>query len=142
VRTKITPSVVGWRSDCGWRDMENLRHGEPVFADSAERFEGGMLTFPSLYGLKASIDWMLEIGPAEIEQRVLELAKACGGDGCTPIVALPVEEDARAIVARLRERRILVSARRGKLRISPHFYNDETDVESLSKSMLSASLRR
>jgi len=148
VRTRVKPSVIGWRSDRGWRDMENLRHGEPVFADAAERFEGGMLAFPSLYGLKASLEWMLEIGPPAIEQRVLELAQACGGDGRSPIVALtveaalPVDEDARAIAARLREQRILVSARRGKLRISPHFYNDEGDVEAVSKSMLSASLRR
>jgi selenocysteine lyase/cysteine desulfurase len=131
VRTVLKPSVIGWRSDRGWRDMENLRHGEPVFSDAAERFEGGMLPFPSLYGLKASVEWMLEIGPAAIEQRVLQLAKACGGEGSSPIVALTVEEDARGIAARLRERRILVSARRGKLRISPHFYNDENDVEML-----------
>jgi selenocysteine lyase/cysteine desulfurase len=142
VRTVLKPGVIGWRSDRGWRDMENLRHGDPMFSDSAERFEGGMLAFAPLYGLKASVEWMLDLGPAAIENRVLELAKACGGDGRSPIVALPVAEDARAIAARLREERILVSARRGKLRISPHFYNDERDVELLSRSMPSGSLRR
>lgn len=150
VRASLKPGVIGWRSDRGWRDMENLRHGNPVFADAAERFEGGMLAFAPLYGLQASLEWMLEIGPAEIERRVLELAKACGGDGTSPIVALPVEpalkpalkEDARAMARRLREERIVVSARRGRLRISPHFYNDESDVEAVSRFTLSASLRR
>jgi cysteine desulfurase/selenocysteine lyase len=142
LRARLNPGTIGWRSDRGWRDMENLRHGAPVFSDAAERFEGGMLSFPSLYGLKASIEWLLEIGPAAIEQRVLELAKACGGDGRSNIVALPVEEDARAIAARLRKERILVSARRGKLRISPHFYNDAGDVESFNRSVSLVSVRR
>lgn len=134
VRHALKPSVIGWRSDQGWRDMENLRHGDPDFADAAERFEGGMLAFPSLYGLKAVMEWMLEMGPAEIEARVLGLAKACGGDGSSPIV-IRVVEDARGVAARLREQRIVVSARRGRLRISPHFYNDGRDVERFLASL-------
>jgi len=35
----------------------------------------------------------------------------------------------------LKERRILVSARHGRLRISPHFYNDETDLETLRRAL-------
>jgi selenocysteine lyase/cysteine desulfurase len=142
LRKVLKPSVIGWRSDQGWRDMENLRHGHPVFSDAAARFEGGMLPFPSLYALKASMEWMLHIGPAVIQQRVLELAKACGGDGTSPIVALTVEQDAPGIAARLREQRILVSARRGKLRISPHFYNNESDVECFQKTAVRISPAR
>ena len=36
---------------------------------------------------------------------------------------------------REKERRILVSARHGRLRVSPHFYNDETDLETLRKAL-------
>jgi len=35
----------------------------------------------------------------------------------------------------LKERRILVSARHGRLRVSPHFYNDEADLETLRKAL-------
>jgi hypothetical protein len=126
----LKPSVIGWRSDRGWRDRENLRHGEPIFSDAAERFQGGMLPFPSLYGLKASLEWMLEMGPAAIEKRVLELAKACGGDGRSPIVALAVEK------TRERLRRDFANGafwfRRGAGNyVFPHFCNDESDVELL-----------
>jgi len=43
---------------------------------------------------------------------------------------LPGREPAE-LVRRLREESILLSARHGRLRVSPHFYNDERDVEKL-----------
>ena len=46
----------------------------PGLLHAAEKYEGGMLPFPSIYGMGAVIDMMLEIGPAAIEARVLELA--------------------------------------------------------------------
>ncbi len=74
LRQRLPATVVGWRSDCDWRSVDSLNHGEPVFAQSAEKYEGGMLPFPSLYGMGAVIDLMLELGPAAIESRVMELA--------------------------------------------------------------------
>jgi hypothetical protein len=29
-REKIRPTVVGWRSDQAWRNVDNLQHGAPV----------------------------------------------------------------------------------------------------------------
>jgi cysteine desulfurase/selenocysteine lyase len=140
VRTRLHPSVVGWRSDAGWRDQTNLRHTDPVFSSAAERYEGGLLAFPSLYGLQASLEEISEIGIANIEQRVLALAKLCGGDGSSNIVTLPLQADqAPALAASLLEQKIVVAARRGKLRISPHFYNTEEDIERL-QSALTASV--
>jgi selenocysteine lyase/cysteine desulfurase len=139
VRKYLQPAVVGWRSDAGWRDQTNLKHSDPVFSPAAEKYEGGLLAFPSLYGLQASLDHMLAIGPANIEQRVLMLAKAGGGDGSSNIVTLPMPADqAPALVARLKEARIVVAARRGKLRISPHFYNNEEDMRHV-RAVLTAS---
>jgi len=85
---------------------------------------------------------MLEIGASAIEARVLGLAgqvraMLCGlgaavNDDASQIVTacLPGREPGE-LVRRLRERHILVSARHGRLRVSPHFYNDEGDVEKL-----------
>src|SRR5437899_5559488 len=74
LRQRLPATVVGWRSDRNWRSVASLNHGEPVFTDSAEKYEGGMLPFPSIYGMGAVIDLMLEVGPAAIEARVMELA--------------------------------------------------------------------
>jgi cysteine desulfurase/selenocysteine lyase len=142
LRQRLPATVVGWRSDRDWRSVDSLNHGEPVFAQTAEKYEGGMLPFPSLYGMGAVIDLMLQVGPAAIEARVLELAgKAramlCGlgaevnADESQIVTAILPGADARELAQSLKERRILVSARHGRLRISPHFYNDETDLETL-----------
>jgi len=151
LRGRLQPAIIGWRSDRRWRQVANLHHGAPEFPSGAERFEGGMLPFPALYGLEASVELMLELGPERIEQRVNELAEAARavlrGAGSellcdrqphhdSPIIAarFPGRGAAR-LVEQLRERRILVSARHGWLRVSVHFYNNEADLERLGEAL-------
>lgn len=145
LRERLEPSVIGWRSHKDWRRPERLHHGEPQFADSAEKYEGGMLAFAPLYAMGASVEMMLEIGPASIERRVMELAgmtahvlRKAGGEllHCeSPIVTARFERDASKLAAELRERRILVAARRGNLRVSPHFYNNAEDIRLLARAL-------
>ena len=146
LRQRLPATVVGWRSDRDWRSVDSLNQGEPVFSQTAEKYEGGMLPFPSLYGVGAVIDLMLEIGPAQIEARVLELAgkaremlRRLGSQVNaeeSPIVTATLPGlDSGELVRSLREQRILVSARHGRLRVSPHFYNDETDLETLGEAI-------
>ena len=142
LRERLDPLCFGWRSDAGWKSVEALNHGEPVLEDSAAKYENGMLAFPSLYGMSESIAMVLELGMEVIEARVLHLAAAVtevlrerGGVIChaaTPIVAAHFEDrDPGAMAASLREKGILVAARHGNLRVSPHFYNNEEDLERL-----------
>ncbi len=151
LRSRLRPNVVGWRSDRGWREVDHLHHGRPEFKDSAEKYEGGGLPFSLLYALGAAVDMMLEIGPELIERRVLELAAmlrsklseagATLGPGDSPIVAARFGSlDVSAIARTLAAQRIVVSARQGFLRLSPHLYNNEDDVERFS-SVLSGVLR-
>ena len=76
LRRTLQPAVIGWRSDRGWRSVDDLHHGAPQWPEGAERYEGGMLNFPSLYGLADAVRMQLEIGPEVIEHRVLELSAA------------------------------------------------------------------
>jgi selenocysteine lyase/cysteine desulfurase len=105
-----------------------------------------MLPFPSIYGMGAVIDLMLQAGPAAIEARVLELARKaramlCGlgaevnADESQIVTAMLPGRDSGELARSLKERQILVSARHGRLRVSPHFYNDETDLETLRKAL-------
>jgi cysteine desulfurase / selenocysteine lyase len=56
----------------------------------------------------------------------------------SPIVAAKFENrDVSALARALKEKRVLVSARRGHLRVSPHFYNNEQDLEILSAALRS-----
>ena len=146
LRARLRPNVLGWRSHRDWRNVDNLHHGVPELAESAEKYEAGSVTFAVIYALEAAIDLISEIGPDVIERRVLELAEQtreivrrhgarvdlCGSS----IVAARFEScDVSALSKALRERRVLVSARRGNLRVSPHFYNDERDLKTLSDAL-------
>jgi cysteine desulfurase / selenocysteine lyase len=146
MRERLRPNVVGWRSDHAWREVDALHHGLPRFAQSAEKFEGGMVNFANLFALGASVDLMLELGPQVIEARVLELAGktravleragAVIAHENTPILAARFEGlDVSALAGKLRDRRILVSARHGNLRVSTHFYNDEEDIARLAEGL-------
>ena len=151
LREQLKPNVVGWRSDYDWRNVANLHHGAPRFSGDAERYEGGMLPFPLLYAMGASVRRMLEIGPAAIEARVQELAAECRGvvrglggkllfderpNFDSGIIAAQFEgHNAPELARRLKERKVLVSARHGNLRISVHFYNSQEDLDRLGNEL-------
>ena len=146
VRAWLRPNVIGWRSHRGWRNVDNLHHGIPELSTNAEKYEGGGLPFSLLYGMEASIDLMLETGPELIEQRVLDLAGRTRGilrelgarveDCASPIVAARFDgRDVSALARALKEQKVLVAARRGYLRVSPHFYNNEEDLDKLRTAL-------
>jgi selenocysteine lyase/cysteine desulfurase len=149
VRARVVPQVIGWRSHHAWREVDNLHHGKPEFSERAEKYEGGGLPITLLYAMQSSIDLLLEIGPEKIEGRVLGLAEAVRSvlrehgaevaDGDTPVLAgrFP-RHDVPALARRLRERRVVVSARHGHLRVSPHLYNDESDIDRFRTELRAA----
>ncbi len=151
LRERLAPAVIGWRSHKDWRNTENLHQGAPQFAAEAEKYEGGMLPFALLYGMDAVLEMMQSIGQERIEQRVMELAgktrdvlRAAGavlpGDSrphydAQIVTARFAGSDAPAIARKLQARRVLVAARHGNLRVSPHFYNNEADLERLAEAL-------
>ncbi len=145
VRQWLQPAVVGWRSHRDWRRPESLHHGRPLLSGAAEKYEGAMLSFPLIYAMGASVEYFLELGPANIEQRVLDLAArtravlcAAGGDVLSDsqiVTARFPGVDASRLVAALAEKKVLVAARQGNLRVSPHFYNNEDDLDQLATAL-------
>ena len=147
LRERLHPTVIGWRSDRRWREVNNLHHGAPEFKSSAERYEGGILSFPAIYGMGASAGLFLELHPSQIEQRVLGLAshlrselRALGAHlladedpaYISPIVAARWPDvDSGQLSLALKDRGILTAARHGNLRLSTHFYNNEEDITHL-----------
>jgi selenocysteine lyase/cysteine desulfurase len=149
LRQQLPASVIGWRSDRDWREVNTLHHGEPRPIHSAEKYEGGSLPFPSVYAMGASVEMLLALGPKVVEERVLDLAgqvrrmlQSFGAEVNTDesqiVTACLPGRDAAALARWLKERRILVSARHGRLRVSPHFYNDESDIEALRRALETA----
>jgi len=146
LRAKLAPNTIGWRSHFDWRNVNQLHHGIPEFTPDAEKYEGGMLPFPALYAMEASINMMLEIQPSVIELRVLELADQCrerlrrlGAEICSEDSAIVTAKfegrDVSALALELKKRGVLVSARHGNLRVSTHFYNNDADLQTLEAEL-------
>jgi cysteine desulfurase/selenocysteine lyase len=145
-RERLRPNVIGWRSHHDWRNVDYLHHGSPVFSTKAEKYEGGGLPFALLYAMEASVNLILQIGAGAIEERVLQLA-ACAREGLRGLGAEVADTGSQIIAARfperdvsqiardLKEQRILVAARHGHLRVSPHFYNTEEDLRRLEAGL-------
>jgi len=150
LRERLAPNAVGWRSHRAWRRVDSLHHGPPEFTSRSEKYEGGMLSFPLLYAMEASVRMILEIGPAAIERRVMELAgclrerlRALGArlradespHYQSPIVAARFARPASELARTLKERGVLVSARHDNLRVSTHFYNNQQDIDRLAEEL-------
>ena len=75
----------------------------------------------------------------ELAGRCADVLRDCGAEvehGDTPIVTARLSDrDATEAARSLKEQRIVVSARHGRLRVSTHFYNDESDLERLRDAL-------
>jgi selenocysteine lyase/cysteine desulfurase len=112
------------------------------------RFESGVLDLHSIAGAGSSIDLLAKVGVASIEARTLylsaKLAEGLAARGWILVSARTDERerspiivfrhaslDANACYSRLTEGGVIVSLREGLLRASPHFYNNEDDIDRL-----------
>ncbi|MBI2185370.1 MAG: aminotransferase class V-fold PLP-dependent enzyme [Thaumarchaeota archaeon] len=135
----LDPPYVGWASV---QDAEAFRP-ELCLADSARRFEIGCIDFASVYGLRAALQMIQEIGLERIEKRARSLlsiveegADRMGLKTMTPrdeekrgsIINIKVK-NAKTVVEHLAKEKIMVVERLGGIRVSPHFYNNEEDIE-------------
>jgi selenocysteine lyase/cysteine desulfurase len=146
---RLRPLGVGWHSVVGSYNSPEI---DFRLKPSAQRWEGGSFNMPGLQALGASVNLLLELGPDAVSSRILdraqavrELAARAGWrvtgskqpEDHSGIVAVehddvPSHEAARA----LKHMGIAVCARRGKLRVSPHVYNHEGDLERLREGLL------
>ncbi len=131
-----------------------------TFENSARRYEPGSLNLLALFGMKASLEMILALGVKQIEARLLDLRsfaeeklvankfrvlgftnRRSQKSGITTI-AIDNPELAVAQARKLREAGVDVSLRQNRagvscLRLSPHFYNTEAEIEETIKILLS-----
>lgn len=133
----------------GWASVEgpeDFGATEPRFDASARRYEGGGASFIPIAGMGASIDLLLDAGIDQVWQHVdaltrrlaaglaelgADLRSAHDTDSRSAIVSFTWgDRDPDELAARLAERRILVKARLGALRMAPHAYLTSDDVDA------------
>lgn len=141
---RLRPIGVGWHSVTA-----SYNQPEPVFRlkPSAQRWEGGTFAMPGLQAFGASLGLVLELGIQTVSERILDRARAAreiarragwevyGSDRAEDQSSIVVIEkpgvEPNAFVRSLKNRGVALACRRGRVRISPHVYNDDDDLSRL-----------
>lgn len=139
----LWPTIVGYRSDKNPVEF-TFREFEP--AHTARRYEDGQLNFPGFAGMKESIAMLQEVGIKTVQTRIISLVDRMV-DGLKRNTSVTVNSclegafrsgivnfacrDPDSVAKRLLQRGIVISVRGGGLRISPHFYNTEGEIDKL-----------
>ena len=144
----LTPTITSWMAQ---RDVfaYNTRKLDP--ASEARRFEGGSPGMPSIYAARPALQLLTGIGLQNVAAQIalltrsflqgtrsLGVASKTADSSVGPLVVLR-SLDPSALVARLNENGIVVSARRDGARFSFHVYNNLADVTKVL-SVLAANL--
>ncbi len=144
----LRPLQPGWNSVKHREDWDNL---DLVFDDSARRLEGGTPNVTGIAALGSSIDLLLGASVGSIWAHIDRVCqRACEGliaAGATVlsdrspaarsgIVSFALDgQDPADLVLELRDEGFACSARSGAIRMSPHGYNSEEDVDRLTESI-------
>lgn len=145
----LEPVMAGWRAVVHRDDY--FRYDSPL-REGGERFEPGSLNAVGLVGLEAAIELLLSVDLARIEARILaltdELIEGLQARGCpitTPIAHRRERSgivcfrcpglDPQALADRLRAADVIISLRGDVIRVSPHFYNTEQDLQRLLEAL-------
>ncbi|MGA9058116.1 MAG: aminotransferase class V-fold PLP-dependent enzyme [Terriglobia bacterium] len=142
VMEKITPPEIGWMTVRHWSDFSRR---DLSWREDARRYECGTLNTVGVYGLGAAVNLLLEVGIASIAERVLDLTDRLRGgllaqghsvfgprarEEASGIVSfVPRQAGAERLLECFLAHRVQVAARCGMVRIAPHFYNTEEEID-------------
>jgi cysteine desulfurase/selenocysteine lyase len=133
----------------GWKSVTDADTYLPYHFNprpDAAKFEPGSPSVLSTYALGAAVDMLLEVGPERIERRLLELTDRLGSglrarraEVVSPwgagersgIVVFRLGGDPHRLCTELIHQGFIVRVRSGAIRVAPHFYNNEDDIDRL-----------
>jgi kynureninase len=139
--SQLRPAVVGW---AGHAEPFGFETGGIRYADGIERFQSGTPNVPALYSARAGYEIIGEIGVPAIRTRSLELTKrlidaaaqhgwrlntpAADADrGGSVVIDVP---NGAAVTDELLRRKVIVDYRpNAGIRIAPHFYSTEAEID-------------
>jgi len=144
---RLTPAAVGWYSV---RDLFTPERFETFsYKSGAARLLLGMPNFPSMYALREGLECLLAIGVERIElalrplvrklrsgleDRGFALLTPAGPEFASGILSF-AQADAEDTGAKLEREGVIVWAGDGRVRMSVHLYNDESDIDRLFSAL-------
>lgn len=147
---KLRPIGVGWHSVVHAADYTRI---ELNLKPAAARYEGGSQNMVGMLGFGASLELLQELGIENIAAAILaNTERACErlaeagakvvsfreGERRSGIVAFELAgRDPLAVKKHCLRENVVLSCRAGRLRISPHAYNNEEDLDRLIEALKS-----
>jgi selenocysteine lyase/cysteine desulfurase len=144
LQERVEPVEFGWTNVQSYNDYASR---DMTLRNDAGRYECGTLNTVGCFGLQAAIEFLLEIGIAEIASQVCFLADriAAGakekgyevmGDRTAATASGIVSFrkptfTAEKVVHALRSGRVIAAPRAGWVRTSPHFYISPGDIDQM-----------
>ncbi|MFN4258811.1 MAG: aminotransferase class V-fold PLP-dependent enzyme [Gemmataceae bacterium] len=142
---RLRPIGVGWNSVVGCRDFSRI---DFRLKPHAGRWESGSLNVAGITALGGSLELLVSLGMDAIAARVRELTDYLGAQAeaagwpvfssrqpqdASGIVSLipPTGTNLRQLVRTSRAEGIIINQRAGRLRVSPHCYNNLDDLDRL-----------
>lgn len=146
--SQVEPTVVGWLSVKNpWKCFDEKLEYNLDYSSGASRFECGTPNTIGIFAFRAALDLIIKVGQKEIENYLLDLCEylhnsleEIGFETLRPknrqeasaIVCCRYNEIApETLYKKLTEQKIICAPRCGYLRISPHFYNDYSEIDIL-----------
>ena len=150
---KFEPPFVGWASVNQeiFETVDMWDIYEMPLAKTASRFEVGTPSYPSLTAANVAMKMLLDFGIENVHERIIQFTdrlienvRKLRLEVQTPedkhhrsgIVNFKIREPEK-VVEKLKEKGIIVSARANGIRVSPHFYNTEEEIDRLAKEIKS-----
>ncbi len=141
------PPMVGWASvdQSIFNTADFWDIWKMPYAKTASRFEAGSPSFVSHIGAREAIKLLLNVGMENVEHRIFKLTdhliKRLTEAGFT--LQTPLEPQCRSGIVNfkvknplemekaLEKKSIIITARANGIRVSPHFYNTEDELDML-----------
>lgn len=140
----IEPVEFGWTNPASYADYASR---DMALRPDAGRYECGTLNTVGCFGLRAAMEFLLQVGVENISAAIDSLAcrletgvRAKGYQAMakrTPATGSGIVSfrhpalDSGTLVSRLRQNRISAAPRQGWVRTSPHFYIAPEDIEKV-----------
>lgn len=137
----IRPTVVGWNSMVNPLDFMNY---DFTLRPDAGRFEEGSFNTMSIQAFGAALSLFHEVGVNNIEQRIMSLGDKILGElqrrnlkvlnsvvqeERSGIISFTGEMDLKKLSDFMAESQVSLTVRDGMVRLSPHFYNSENEID-------------
>ncbi|MFI5382239.1 MAG: aminotransferase class V-fold PLP-dependent enzyme, partial [Tepidisphaerales bacterium] len=146
---QLEPLAIGWMNVVNAEDYGNY---DFTLKPDAGRYECGTHNVPGLLGLKASVELLLSADIDAVSVRIKALSDRLvaglrdkgyaivsprDGDAWSGIVSItsPTQDHQQVFRALRKDHHTEIAVREGRLRVSAHFYNTETQVDRLVETM-------